>query len=101
MSSDVDALADVIASALAADHIQSFSTIAVEAKGMHKQRIRAACDHAVHWGGPASCLAAAGTIVHGPRATRSAGGKFDDEEQQRHDDSHYHYAGQFHASAFD
>ena len=42
MSSDVDALADVIASALAADHIQSFSTITVEAKGMHKQRIRAA-----------------------------------------------------------
>ena len=42
MSSDVEALADVTASALAADHIQLFSTGAVEAKCMYKQRIRAA-----------------------------------------------------------
>ena len=40
MSSDVDALADATASALAADHIQFFSTSAAEAKGMYKQRIR-------------------------------------------------------------
>jgi len=48
MSSDVDALADVIASALAADHIQFFSTSAAGAEGMYKQRIRAAWGHAAH-----------------------------------------------------
>ena len=47
MSSDVKALADDTASALAAGHIQYFSTSAVEAKGICKQRIRAA------WGHPA------------------------------------------------
>ena len=45
MSSDVEALADVTASALAADHIQFFSTSAEEAKGMYKQRIQTACGH--------------------------------------------------------
>ena len=39
MLSDVDALADVIASALAVNHIQFFSASAVEAKGVYKQRI--------------------------------------------------------------
>ena len=39
VSSDVEALTDVIASALAADHIQFFFTSAPEAKGMYKQRI--------------------------------------------------------------
>ena len=42
MASDVGALADVTASALAADHIQFFSTSAAEAKGVYKQRIRTA-----------------------------------------------------------
>ncbi len=59
MSSEEEALADVTVSALAADHIQFFSTSAVEAKGMYEQRTRTA------WGptggGPASCLTAAGT----------------------------------------
>ena len=39
MSSDVEALADVIASALAADHIQFFYTSAAEAGGVHMKRI--------------------------------------------------------------
>ena len=52
MPSDVDALTDVTASALAADHIQFFSTSAVEAKGMYKQRIRTAWGHAANWVGP-------------------------------------------------
>ena len=50
MSSDVDALADVIALALAANHVQFFSISDVEAKGMYKQRIRTAWDHAAHQG---------------------------------------------------
>ena len=50
MSSDVEPLADVTASALAADHIQFFSTSAAEAKGMYKQRIRAAWGRAAHRG---------------------------------------------------
>ena len=48
VSSDLDALAGVIASALADEQIQFFSTSAVEAKGMCKQRIRAAWGHAAH-----------------------------------------------------
>ena len=40
MSSDVVALVDVTASVLSADHIQFFSTSAVEAKGIYKQRVR-------------------------------------------------------------
>ena len=50
MPSDVGALADVTASALAADHIQFFSTSAAEAKGMCKQRIWTAWGHAAHRG---------------------------------------------------
>ena len=42
MPSDVDALAEVIASALAAGHIQFFSTSAAEAKGVYKKRIQTA-----------------------------------------------------------
>ena len=102
MSSDVDALADVTASALAADHIQFFSTSAVEAKGMYKQRIRTAWGHAAHRGWARLLLdRRRDLIVHGPRATRNAGGKFDDEEQQRHGDYHSHYPEQFHARAAD
>ena len=42
VSSDVDALADVIASALAVDYIQFLSTSAAEVNGVCKQRTRAA-----------------------------------------------------------
>ena len=102
MSSDVDALADVIVSALAADYIQFFSTSAVEAKGMYKQRIRTAWGHAAHRGWARLLLdRRRDLVVHGPRATRNAGGKLDDEEQQRHDDRHYHCPGQIHARASD
>ena len=54
------ALADVIASALAADHTQFFCTSAEEAKGMYKQRFRSAWATQPTGGGPASCLTAAG-----------------------------------------
>ena len=102
VSSDVDALADVTASALAADHIQFFSTSAVEAKGMCKQRIRTAWGHAAHWGWARLLLdRRRDLIVHGSRATRNAGGKFDDEEQQRHGDDHDHDPEQFYARASD
>ena len=102
MSSDVDAVAGAIASALAADHIQFFSTSAAEAKGMYKQRIRAAWGEAAHQGWARLPLdRRRGPIVHGTRTTRNAGGKFDDEEQQRHGDHHCHCPGQFHARASD
>ena len=102
MSSDVEALADVTTSTLAADQILPFPTGAVEAKGMYKQRIRAAWGHAAHRGWARLLLDRCGDlIVHGPRATRNAGGKFDDEEQQRHDDHHYQSPEQFHARASD
>ena len=65
------------------DHIQLFPTSAVEAKGVYKQRIRTAPGHAAHRGWARLLLdRRRGLIVHGPRATRNAGGKFDDEEQQ-------------------
>jgi len=84
VSSDVDGLTGVIALALAADHIQFFFTSAVEAKGMYKQRIRTAWDHAAHRGRTRLLLGRRRDLIsHGPRATRSAGGEFDDEEQAR------------------
>ena len=46
----VEALADVTASALAADHIQFFPTSSAEARGMYKQRIQTAWGHAAHRG---------------------------------------------------
>ena len=102
MPSGVGALADVTASALSADHIQFLSTSAAEAKGMYKQRIRAVWGHAAHRGWARLLLdRRRDFIVHGPWATRNAGGKFDDEEQQRHDDHHCHYPEQFHARASD
>ena len=102
MPSDVNALADVIASALAADHTQFFSTSTAEAKGVYRQNIRTAWGHTAHRGW--ACLLldrCRGLIVHGPRATRSAGGKFDGEKQQREDDHHHHGPKQFHARAPD
>ena len=43
-----------------------------------------------------------GLIDLGPRATRSASGKTDEEEQQqRHDDHRYHYPEQFNSHAPD
>ena len=75
MSSDVEALADITTSALAADHIQFFSTSAAEAKGVYKQRIRTAWGHAAHRGWARLLLdRRRDLIVHGPRATRNAGG---------------------------
>ena len=68
------------------DHIQLFPTSAVEAKGVYKQRTRAAWGHAALRGWARLLLdRRRDLIVHGPRATRNAGGKFDDEEHQRHD----------------
>ena len=82
ISSDVDAFADVIPSTLAADRILLSSTSAAEAKGMYKQRIRTARGHRAHRGWARLLLdRRRDFIVHGPRATRSAGGKFDNEEQ--------------------
>ena len=102
MSSDVDAPAGVIASGLAARHTQFFSTSAVEAKGMYKQRNRAAWGYAAHRGWARLLLDRhRDLIVHGPRATRNAGGTFDDEEQQRHNDHHCHCPGQIHARTAD
>ena len=91
MSLDGDVLADVIASALAADHIQFISTSALEADSMYEQRTRAAWGQAAH----------RGWIVHRPWATRSPGGIFDDEEQQRHDDDDHHSSEQFDSRASD
>ena len=80
MFPDVDALVGVIASAFAADHIQFFSISAMDAKGMHKQRIRTAWGHAAHQGWALLLLGRCRNLIaHGPRATHSAGGKFDDE----------------------
>ena len=70
MSSDVGALADVIASTLASDHTQLLFTSAMGAKGTCKQRTRAAWG--AHRGWARLLLDRRGLIVHGPRATRSA-----------------------------
>ena len=68
MSSDMEALAGATAPALAADHIQFFSTSAVEAKGIYKQRIRTAWGHAAHRGWARLLLdRRRGIVVHGPR----------------------------------
>ena len=50
MSSDTELIADLIATALAADHIQFYSESAKQAKGMFKQRIRKAWGHTAHRG---------------------------------------------------
>ena len=104
VSPNVEALADVTALALAADHVHFFSTGAEEAKGMYKQRNRTAWGHAAHRGWARLLLGRCrDLIVYGPQATRNAGGKSDDEDQQWHDDNHYHYhyPEQFHARASD
>ena len=102
MSSDVNALADAITSALAANQIQFFSTSAVEAGAMCKQRTWTAWGHAAHRGWAHLLLdRRKGLIDHGPRATCSARGKFDDEGEQRHGDHHHHYPGQFRIRVFD
>ena len=84
MPSEVGALAGVTASALAENHTQFFSISALEAKGMYKQRTRTAWGHAARRGWARVLYdRRRDLIVHGPRATRNAGGEFDVEEQQR------------------
>ena len=105
MSSDADAPAGVIASALAADHIQFFSSLSAEAKGMYKQRIRTARGHAAHRGWARLLLdRRRGLIAHGPhapRATRSAGGNSTTRSSSGTATIHYHSPGQFRARASD
>ena len=86
-----DALADVTASTLAAGLVNFFAISAVEAKGTYKHLIRTARGHATHreWA-RILIYRRRGPTDQGPRATRSTGGKADDEGQQRHGD-HYHY----------
>ena len=52
--SGVDDFANVTAPALAADHTQFFSTGAMGARGVFKQRTRTAWGHTAHWG-PEGC----------------------------------------------
>jgi len=87
---------------LAADHIQFFSTSAAGSKGVYKQRTQTAWGHAAHRGWDRLLLDRRRDLIdHRTRATRNAGGKLDDEEQQRHDDDHKHYPGQLHDRAAD
>ena len=91
MPLDVNALADVFAPAPAADLTQYFSTSALKARGMYKQHTRAAWGHAAHREWPRLLLDRRRyLVVHESRATRSAGGKFDGEEQQRQGGHHCH-----------
>ena len=102
MPSDVGAPAGDIASALAADHTQFFSTGAVEAKGMHKQCIWAAWGHAAHQGWARLLPDRHRDLIdHRSQAARSAGDKNGDEVQQRHDGRHYHHPGQYNSRASD
>lgn len=81
---------------------QFFLASSVEAKSMYKQRIQTAWGHAAHQGWARLLLEhRRDLIVHGPRATRNAGGKSDDEEQQRHGNCHCRYPEQFHTRASD
>jgi hypothetical protein len=67
---------------------------------MYRQRIQTAWGNAVHRGLARLLLnRRRDLIAHGPRATRSAGGKFDDEKQQRHGDNYYHCPEKIHARA--
>ena len=69
---------------------------------MYRQRIRTAWGHAAHRGWALLLLDRRRDLtVYGPRATSNAGGKFDDEEQQRHGDFHYQHPEQFSARAAD
>ena len=102
MPSDVDSIADVIASALAADHIQFFSISAVKARGMYKQRIRTAWDHAANRGWTRLLVDRRRDLIdQGPRTTCRVSGKTGDEEQQWHDDYHFHCPEHFHTCASD
>jgi hypothetical protein len=71
---------------------------------MYKQRIREAWGHAAHRGWARLLLDRRRDLInHGPRATRSAPGQTNDEDQQRHGghNHHCHYPEQFHNRAFD
>jgi len=84
MSSDTELIADLIATALAADHIQFYSESAKQAKGMFKQRIRKAWGHTAHRGWARLLLdRRRDLIIHGPASHRTcpdtAGGLAEDE----------------------
>ena len=84
MSSDTELIADLIATALAADHIQFYSESAKQAKGMFKQRIRKAWGHTAHRGWARLQLdRRRDLIIHGPASHRTcpytAGGLTEDE----------------------
>ena len=85
MSSDTELIADLIATALAADHIQFYSESAKQAKGMFKQRIRKAWGHTAHRGWARLLLdSRRDLIIHGPASSHrtcpgTAGGLTEDE----------------------
>ena len=61
MSSDMELFVDLIATALAEEHVSFHADSAKQAKGMFKQRIRKSLGHVAHRGGRDSCSIGGGT----------------------------------------
>jgi hypothetical protein len=92
MSSDTDLIADLIATALAGDHVRFYDESAKQAKGMFKQRIRRAWGHTVHRGWARLLLdRRRDLIIHGPASHRTdpdTSGALDEDELEH---SNYHH----------
>jgi len=82
MSSDVSAIADLIATALAADHVQFYNASAKQSKGMFTQRIQKAWGYTAHRGWARLLLdRRRDLIVRGPTTTCTGSMREPDDDQ--------------------
>ena len=92
MSPDTELIADLIAAALAAEHVQFYSESAKQAKGIFKQRVRRAWGHTAHRGWARLLLdRRRDLIIHGPaphRTDPNTSGVVDEDELEH---SNYHH----------
>ena len=91
MSSDMELLVDLIATALAEGHVSFYADSAKQAKRMFKQRIRKTLGHVAHRGWARLLLdRRRDLIIHGPASHRtdSAAGGGVDERELEHDNYH-------------
>ena len=91
MSSDMELLVDLIATALAEEHVSFHADSAKQAKGMFKQRIRKSLGHVAHRGWARLLLdRRRDLIIHGPASHRtdSTAGEEVDERELEHDNYH-------------
>ena len=91
MSSDMELFVDLIATALAEEHVSFHADSAKQATGMFKQRIRKSLGHVAHRGWARLLLdRRRDLIIHGPASQRtdSTAGEEVDERELEHDNYH-------------